>query len=75
MNVSLTVLTMPVWGWLQGAVFGLLEKHRDTLDGIAIENVYHNKNISSRIKTGKVIGLVEWLAFCEGFEVLTLTHK
>ena len=27
-----------------------------TIDGAAIERVYHNKNVSSSIKTGKAIG-------------------
>ena len=38
------------------AVDGLLSVH--TLDVAARERVYHNKNVSSRIKTGKAIGAV-----------------
>ena len=37
-------------------VFGLLNEH--TIDLAAIERVYHNKNVSSSIKTGKAIGAV-----------------
>ena len=36
------------------AVDALLAEH--TIDGAAIERVYHNKNVSSSIKTGKAIG-------------------
>ena len=38
------------------AVDALLAEH--TIDGAAIERVYHNKNVSSSIKTGKAIGAV-----------------
>ena len=38
------------------AVDSMLDKH--TIDFAAIERVYHNKNVSSSIKTGKAIGAV-----------------
>ena len=42
----------------------LCDKH--LLTAVAIERVYHNRNISSSIATGKVIGLLEWTAYhCE----------
>ena len=39
---------------IYSAVDALLAEH--TIDGAAIERVYHNKNVSSSIKTGKAIG-------------------
>ena len=42
------------------AITILLDKHAPS--GIAIEKVYHNKNINSSISTGKVIGLCELTA-------------
>ena len=36
------------------------------LTGLAVKRVYHNKNVSSSIATGKVIGLCELIAFDAG---------
>lgn len=38
-----------------------LDKH--SVAGIAIENVYHNQNVSSLMSTGQVIGFVEFTAY------------
>lgn len=43
------------------AVKGIIAEHN--LDGLAVENVYHNKNVKSSISTGKVIGLCELIAY------------
>ena len=51
----------------------LLDKH--SVDGIAIEAVYHNKNITSSISTGKVIGLCELTAYTYELPVMLLTPQ
>jgi len=45
------------------------------IDAIAIERVYHNKNITSSLSTGAVIGLVELTAHKAGLPVHLLTPQ
>ena len=51
----------------------LLDTH--TPSGIAIEQVFHNKNVRSSISTGKVIGLVEHTAYMFSLPVFTFTPQ
>ena len=45
------------------------------VSAIAIERVYHNKNIKSSISTGKVIGLCEFTAYHYDLPVYLLTPQ
>ena len=54
-------------------MIALSEKH--TLDGVAVEKVFHNKNISSSISTGKVIGLSELVAYHGGVPCYLLSPQ
>ena len=55
------------------AVDALLAEH--TIDGAAIERVFHNKNISSGISTGKVIGAALTAAAQHDIPVIELTPQ
>ena len=55
------------------AVDALLAEH--TIDGAAIERVFHNKNISSGISTGKVIGAALTAAAQHNIPVIELTPQ
>ena len=55
------------------AVDALLAEH--TIDGAAIERVYHNKNVSSSIKTGKAIGAVLCATGQHDIPVIELTPQ
>jgi len=46
-----------------------------SLDGLAVERVFHNKNVSSSIATGKVIGLCELIAFDAGIPCDLITPQ
>ena len=45
------------------------------VDAIAIEQCFHNKNISSSASTQQVIGLVHWMSFVAEIPVLALTPQ
>lgn len=45
------------------------------VNAIAIERVYHNRNVNSSISTGKVIGLLEWTAYHYDLPVYLLTPQ
>lgn len=47
----------------------------ETPDKIAIERCYHNRNVSSRMKTGAVIGVVQLVAAQFGCAVVELTPQ
>lgn len=54
-------------------VYGLLNEF--TVEIAAIEKVYHNKNVSSSISTGKAIGSAEVALGAKGVDVLLLTPQ
>ena len=51
----------------------ILEKHRPDL--VSIEAVFHNRNISSSISTGQVIGLVELVCAVSGVPTLQVNPQ
>lgn len=58
---------------IHDALCRTLDSH--DVNAIAIEQVYHNRNISSSISTGKVIGLCELTAHHYDLPVLLLTPQ
>ena len=56
-----------------GAVKGIIADYSP--QGLAVESVYHNRNVSSSISTGKVIGSCELLAFNAGIPCELLTPQ
>lgn len=46
-----------------------------TIDAVAIESVFHNKNVSSSLSTAKVIGIVELVAYEHQLPVLMFTPQ
>lgn len=58
---------------IQAALVRLLELH--SVNCIAIEKVYHNRNISSSISTATVIGVLEVAAHTYGHPVLNFTPQ
>ena len=58
---------------IHDALCRTLDRH--DVNAIAIEEVYHNRNISSSISTGKVIGLCELAAHHYDLPVIYLTPQ
>lgn len=58
---------------IHDALSRLLDRY--AIDGIAVEKVFHNKNISSSISTGKVIGLCELTAYNHDLPVYLCTPQ
>lgn len=54
-------------------IYGLLNEFR--VDIVAIEKVYHNKNVSSSIKTGKAIGAAMVAVAAHAIDVVDLTPQ
>ena len=60
---------------IHDTVCSLLRDTVPTPSLVAIEKVFHNKNISSSITTGKVIGVVSLAAAQHGCEVMEFTPQ
>ena len=57
------------------AVYEILNTKGLDIDAVAIEKVFHNKNVTSSIKTGKVIGAVLCAAAQHNIPVIELTPQ
>ena len=57
------------------AVYEILNTEAPSINAVAIEKVFHNKNISSSISTGKVIGTAIIAAAQHGLPVIQLTPQ
>ena len=54
-------------------IYGLLNEF--SVDGVFMESVYHNKNVSSSIKTGKAMGAALVAVGCHALPVVELTPQ
>ena len=58
-----------------GLIDVLKESDDYTIDAVAIESVFHNKNVSSSLSTAKVIGIAEMVAYSYAMPVLMFTPQ
>ena len=58
---------------IEKAIISLQKKHN--IEAVAVEKVFHNKNISSSISTGKVIGVCELVAYHAGVRCFLLSPQ